>query len=409
MKETKNVPQLRFSGFDDEWEVTLIEAILVDYNKKNIKDSNYPVLTSSRNGIERQEEHFGNVQQHDISDYNVIPSGYCTYRNRSDDTTFTFNINKTGETGIVSKFYPVFTFSNSNSYFITENLNNNEKLIKTIAMLAIGTGQKVLPHNEFKKICLLVPSCDEQKKIGSLLSNLDFLIQSKTKNLESLKAVKKSLLQKCFPKEGEKVPEMRFEGFSGDWDIKKFGDISLVFTDGDWIESSDQSDSGVRLIQTGNIGIGEFNDKSDKKKWISLETFYRLNCEEVFEGDILISRLPEPAGRACLVPHMNIRMITAVDCSIIRLRNNYDNLYIIQYLSSDMYFDIVRDFLAGGTRQRISRENLKCFDIPLPPTLAEQQKIGQFLSKYDSLIRSQQKEIDKLKDIKKSLLQKMFV
>ena len=94
------------------------------------------------------------------------------------------------------------------------------------------------------------------------------------------------------------------------------------FTDGDWIEAKDQSSSGVRLLQTGNVGIAEYLDKSNNKKWVSKDTFEALHCEEVFEGDILISRLPEPAGRACIVPYLGTKMITAVDCTIVRVSEN---------------------------------------------------------------------------------------
>lgn len=103
------------------------------------------------------------------------------------------------------------------------------------------------------------------------------------------------------------------------------------FTDGDWIEAKDQSNSGVRLIQTGNVGVAEYLDKPNNKKWVSKDTFEALHCEEVFEGDILISRLPEPAGRACIVPNIGTKMITAVDCTIVRVSENISNEFLLQY------------------------------------------------------------------------------
>lgn len=93
-------------------------------------------------------------------------------------------------------------------------------------------------------------------------------------------------------------------------------DICTVFTDGDWIESKDQADEGIRLIQTGNIGMGAYLEKEEKAKYISEETFNKLKCTEIFSGDILVSRLPEPVGRACIIPEKKERMITAVDCTI---------------------------------------------------------------------------------------------
>ena len=83
------------------------------------------------------------------------------------------------------------------------------------------------------------------------------------------------------------------------WEVKPLGELGSLFTDGDWIETKDQSPEGIRLVQTGNIGVGVFKDRRDKARWISEETFDRLKCEEIFEGDILVSRLPDPVGRAC--------------------------------------------------------------------------------------------------------------
>ena len=206
----------------------------------------------------------------------------------------------------------------------------------------------------------------------------------------------------------KKSPQLRFEGFTDDWEQRKLESLCEVFTDGDWIEAKDQSNSGVRLIQTGNIGITEYLDKENNKKWISEETLKRLRCEEVYPGDILISRLPDPAGRACILPNLGIRMITAVDCTIIRTSKEYDSKYLVQYLSTPTYFKIVNSFLGGGTRQRISRKNLSKIDIPVPHIFAEQQKIGEYFSNLDRLITLHQRKLDLLKEQKKGFLQKMF-
>jgi type I restriction enzyme S subunit len=175
------------------------------------------------------------------------------------------------------------------------------------------------------------------------------------------------------------------------WEQRKLTDLCDLFTDGDWIESKDQSNSGVQLIQTGNIGITEFVDK-DNKKWVSTDTYNALKCKEVLEGDILISRLPEPAGRACIMPYLGTKMITAVDCTIVRTSHKYSSNYVVQYLSTYKYFKEVNAALAGGTRQRISRSNLGNFIVPLPPTFKEQQQIGAFFKHLDSLITLHQRK-----------------
>ena len=204
------------------------------------------------------------------------------------------------------------------------------------------------------------------------------------------------------------VPEIRFPGFTDPWEQRKLETLCDVFTDGDWIEAKDQSDSGVRLVQTGNVGTTEYLDKENNKKWISEETFERLHCKEIFEDDILISRLPEPAGRACIMPYLGTRMITAVDCTIVRTSEEYDSKYLVQYLSTPMYFKVVNSFLGGGTRQRISRGNLSRIDIPIPSSIEEQKKIGECFESLDNLIALHQRKCEELKNYKKGLLQQMF-
>ena len=188
------------------------------------------------------------------------------------------------------------------------------------------------------------------------------------------------------------APAIRFKGFSDAWEQRKLASLCEKFTDGDWIESKDQSDFGVRLVQTGNVGVAEYLDKTNNKKWISEDTFDRLHCEEVLPGDILISRLPEPAGRACIVPLLGTKMITAVDCTIVRTAPDMSNKFLVQYLSSQAYFDDVNTCLAGGTRQRISRGNLANFNVPIPVKKSEQDAIGMFFGYLDNLITLHQRK-----------------
>ncbi len=163
------------------------------------------------------------------------------------------------------------------------------------------------------------------------------------------------------------------------WKVEKLGDVCEVFADGDWIESKDQSPEGVRLIQTGNVGNGIFKDRGEKARYISEATFKRLRCTEIFEGDCLVSRLPDPVGRACILPDTGEKMITAVDCTIIR----FDKKKVIPeffnyYSQSDQYLNDVDHETSGTTRKRISRSKLAEVQIPIP-SLPEQQRIVSVL------------------------------
>ena len=191
------------------------------------------------------------------------------------------------------------------------------------------------------------------------------------------------------------------------WEVKKLGEVCDLLTDGDWIESKDQSMNGIRLIQTGNIGNGVYKDKSDHAKYISEETFDRLNCTEISEGDILISRLPDPIGRACILPKMECRMITAVDCSIIRVKEIMLSKFLVYYTLSRPYNKGIEKYITGAVRKRISRTNLSKISVPIPP-LPEQSRIVEELDLLSNIIEKKRQQLSELDNLAQSIFYDMF-
>lgn len=188
----------------------------------------------------------------------------------------------------------------------------------------------------------------------------------------------------------------------------KLGKLCILFTDGDWIESKDQSDSGIRLIQTGNIGNGEFLYKNDKAKYISVDTFKRLNCKEVFPNDILVSRLPEPVGRGCIIPDIGEKMITAVDCTICRINENLvDRKYFCYFLESNAYKTQLEQHVTGTTRKRISRKNLSSVEIDIPEQ-AKQKEVVYKLDRLKKIIQNYNRELDLLDKLVRARFVEMF-
>ena len=188
----------------------------------------------------------------------------------------------------------------------------------------------------------------------------------------------------------------------------KLGKLCILFTDGDWIESKDQSDSGIRLIQTGNIGNGEFLYKNDKAKYISVDTFKRLNCKEVFPNDILVSRLPEPVGRGCIIPDIGEKMITAVDCTICRINENLvDRKYFCYFLESNAYKTQLEQHVTGTTRKRISRKNLSSVEIDIPEQ-AKQKEVVYKLDRLKKIIQNYNRELDLLDELVRARFVEMF-
>lgn len=176
------------------------------------------------------------------------------------------------------------------------------------------------------------------------------------------------------------------------------------FIDGDWIEAPYITTQGIRLIQTGNIGISKFLDKQETHKYISRASFRLLNCKWVNAGDLLICRLADPIGRACEVPADIDRAITSVDCTIFRVATSrFDKRFVLHWLNSHKNLKCASDNAAGSTRSRISRSNLGKLPIP-QPHLDEQRLIAQTLDTLDTAIHQTEAIIAKLKAVKQGLL-----
>lgn len=192
-----------------------------------------------------------------------------------------------------------------------------------------------------------------------------------------------------------------------DWTHKKLREVAIYLNDGDWIESKDQSTDGIRLLQTGNIGKGVFKDKGEKAKFISPETFDRLQCSEVFSGDVLVSRLPDPIGRSCMIPKLDGRMITAVDCTILRFNSSYNPQLFVYYTGSNNYASHIQQSTTGSTRKRISRKNLANISIPVP-SIEEQEAIVAELDEINEVIAEMQQQVADLDALAQSTFYTMF-
>ncbi len=197
-----------------------------------------------------------------------------------------------------------------------------------------------------------------------------------------------------------------------EWKQVSLQEQCTIFQDGNWIESKDQSPQGFRLIQTGNIGFGNYKDKPKHSRYVSEETFKRLKCTEIFPGDVLISRLPDPIGRSCLIPDINFRMITAVDCTIVRFApSKLEPKFFIYYTQSQKYLNEINKESSGTTRKRISRSKLGKILIPLP-RLEEQQRIVDILDQsfatIDQAIANTKKNLQNAKELFQAYLESVF-
>lgn len=197
-----------------------------------------------------------------------------------------------------------------------------------------------------------------------------------------------------------------------EWDVKTLFDLAdrrkELFDDGDWIESEHITSTGVRLIQTGNIGVGSFIEK-DIKKYIYEESFTSLQCKQLQEGDLLVCRLADPAGRACVLPDIGEgRVVTSVDVTIFRPPPHVaDRRFLSNLFSTPEWFRAVGDRSGGTTHKRIARGALGRIAIQLPP-LPEQQAIAEALSDADALIESLEQLLAKKRQIKRGAMQELL-
>lgn len=198
---TKTVPQLRFKGFTDNWEQYKLNSFLVEYKKKTKINNQYPVLTSSRQGIFFQKDYYdGNqIASKNNIGYNIVPRNYFTYRHMSDDTIFHFNINTLCDYGIVSTLYPVFTTNNQlSSSWLYYYLNYGNDMKRYALLQKQGGSRTYMYLSKLKNMSGHIPSVKEQDNVAKMLLKIDNLIalqQNKTKKLENLKQF---LLQNMF-------------------------------------------------------------------------------------------------------------------------------------------------------------------------------------------------------------------
>ena len=377
-------PRCFLGSFDFSWEQREVGDLLIERSQQAPMSDEYPLMAFIANeGVAPKGERYDRSAL--VTDtvnklYKKTEKGDFIYSSNNLETG-SIGLNKYGK-ACISPVYSIFEPTGiADSDFLGRRLVRKD-FINAMVKWRQGViyGQWRIHESDFLKIEISVPSVEEQRKIGAYLDQLD--------NLITLHQRKCALLFSPF----QAFISMMFTTSTFSWEQRKLASLCEKFTDGDWIESKDQSDFGVRLVQTGNVGVAEYLDKTNNKKWISEDTFDRLHCEEVLPGDILISRLPEPAGRACIVPLLGTKMITAVDCTIVRTAPDMSNKFLVQYLSSQAYFDDVNTCLAGGTRQRISRGNLANFNVPIPVKKSEQDAIGMFFGYLDNLITLHQRK-----------------
>ena len=355
-------------------------------------EHDYEVLTSSREGLQRQEDHFGSKQRHDTDGYNIIPFGYCTYRNRSDDGKFAFNINTISEKAIVSKFYPVFRFTNANSTFMAEFLNSSPRVKKKLSVLAVGTSQVVLSFEALKAAKFDLPCKDEQDKIAAFLECLNTRIENQRTLVVALKKYKRGLLNKVFSNTDEKIYPTVY--------LSEVAD----FLQGLTYSPSDVANAGHLVLRSSNIQNGtlSFDDCVYVDK--SIPESLQVKCADV----IMCVRNGSKSlvGKTSLIPIDMPKTTWGAFMMIVRSKLN--DTYIFHYLNSQMFFSQVFKDTGTATINQITKGILNECRLPLPP-VEERKKISKMLSTFDAKIYNAERTLYALMETRKALLQQLFI
>ena len=413
-----NTPKIRFKGFKDDWEQRKLKNLIEEYKETVDSSCALPILTSSKTeGVILQEEHFGRKQNHDITGYNILPRNYCTYRNRSDGVDFTFNINKCCDKGIISKFYPVFCGKENDTFFISLVLNNSDEVVREIGYTCTGTGQKVLSFLDLQKMHLRVPTSNEQKKIAGFFTGLDDLITLHQRKCDETKQLKKFMLQKMFPKNGEKNPEIRFKGFTDDWEQRKLGDVLICLQNNTFSRADLSNEAGVaKNVHYGDVLVkfGEVLDVSKEQlPMISDErVLIKYKASFLQNGDVIAADTAEDStvGKCSEIAGLNNEIVLSGLHTIpYRPKEKFASGYLGYYLNSDSYHNQLIPLMQGIKVTSISKSALRNTDIIYPESKEEQAKIGNYFQSLDNLITLHQRKCEKLKELKKFMLQNMFV
>lgn len=387
--------------FPNDWELVSFDEKFNRLDRKNDEDNQNVLTISAQQGLISQQDYYNSsYASENKKGYSLLYKGDFSY-NKSYSGDYLYGAIKRldkYEKGIVSPLYICFEpkeGTNSEFYlqYFEAGLFNGE-IYKIAQEGARNHGLLNVSVADFFKTHLVNPPSEEQQKIAEILMQCDKVIELKQKRIEEENKKKQALLKKVF--------------FNSDCKEYSLCDLCSTITDGDWIESKDQSEEGIRLIQTGNVGVGRYLEKEKSAKYISNDTFKTLNCSEVFNGDILISRLPDPIGRACMIKELKTRAITAVDCTIVRFKEQLQAELFLQYATTQEYFNKLQSLSGGSTRTRISRKELEKLKIKLPDESKRTILINNLLKQQDEILITLEMDVELWKQKKKVLMQSLL-
>lgn len=410
-KEKRRVPKLRFSGFTEDWEQRKLGTILSRRKENRLIDSAYPRLAfAAGQGVIPLSERRTNNRDQLISDeknkkYLVTYYNDIVY-NPANVKYGAIDRNKYGQ-GVISPIYVTFT-SNVCSGFIEHIVKSNDFKQKALSFEegTVTKRQAVNPDNLLNIDVDITLNIEEQKKISNLFELLGQYITLHQRKLDNLKLKKKALLQKLFPKNGERYPELRFPGFTDTWEQRKLGSIGSTYTGLSGKTKEDFGHGEAQYITYLNVFQNTVSDITMTDK-VEIDT----TQNEVKYGDVLFTTSSETAEEVGMssvwlghTPNIYLNSF----CFGFRPNQKIDPYFLGYSLRAPYMRDKIKILAQGISRYNISKNKVMELDISLPNN-EEQSLLGNFLRNIDLGITLHQRKLDHLQLQKKALLQQMFV
>ncbi|WP_183041224.1 restriction endonuclease subunit S [Salipaludibacillus neizhouensis] len=406
--ENKYTPEIRFSGFTGDWEqsklgdcVNYIKGYAFkseDYRSEGIRIVRVSDLSSNEIKMSNGKFYLDEKYEKEFKKYklnigDIIITTVGSKAEMKDSAVGRPIIVSKEDEGLLNQnLVKVHQINGYNSYFIYVNLLR-ENYTNYIATIERGNANQAnIAINDLWEYTIYLASNEEQQKIGDFFKQLDDTISSHQQELTTLKQTKQGFLQKMFPKEGESVSEVRFPGFTGDWEQRKLGEVAK-FINGRAYKQHELLNSGkYKVLRVGNFYTNNSWYYSD------LELGEKYYAEK---GDLLYT------WSATFGPHIwyGDKVIYHYHIWKVDLSDNLDKQFTIQLLEYDKA-KILSD-KNGSTMVHVTKNGMEEKKVLLP-SIAEQFKIGNFFKHLDDTIDLHQRELDSLKETKKAFLQKMF-
>ena len=417
MTKKSDAPAIRFKGFSDAWEQRKLGELVDRVVRKNINnESTLPLTISAQYGLVDQITYFNNrVASRDVSNYYLVLNGEFAY-NKSTSDGYPFGAVKRldlYEKGVLSTLYIVFAPKKEQQidsdyltvFFDTDRWHKG--VAERAAEGARNHGLLNISAEDFFDIDLSVPKdIVEQKQIGAFIRQLDDLITLHQRKFEKLTNVKKSMLEKMFPQNGSSYPEIRFKGFTDPWEQRKLGEMGQTYTGLSGKTKDDFGHGQARFVTYMNVFS---NPISNPEMTEPIEIDPKQNEVEV--GDVFFttsSETPEEVGMSSILLEKRGKTYLNSFCFGFRPSEKIDSYYLAYMLRSESTRAKIILLAQGISRYNISKNKVMEIAVSLP-SLDEQKMIGQYFSQLDNLITLHQRELEKLQNIKKSMLEKMFV